>query len=130
MSDTQKEIVRRDYTEEEIAHLHELLSTSVGKFFELEEKKAAEAAQHNTAIKAAKKDMADIQTKLERGYEEVEVEVVEAMDRPEPGMKQIVRADTGKVLRTVPMSPREKQMVLWENTQGIEGEPPEARPEG
>lgn len=113
MAERQFESVRRDFTEPEIARMHEQLVVKVGEVRGLREQKATMVATVNTQIKTSEKEVWDLQGKLETGFEMVEVETLDLFDTPRPGWKTIIRADTNEHLRELPMSPREKQMQMF-----------------
>lgn len=105
----QYESLRRYFGEKERAEMHESLVQRVGDVKELRAGKAQSSSTINAAIKSAEKSVWDLQEKLATGYEVIEVEVIEMMDMPTPGQKQILRVDTNEVLRTELMTAREKQ---------------------
>jgi hypothetical protein len=105
----QFESVRRPFTNEELTAMHEQLVVEVGNVKDLRSSKTQTNATINAEIKGAEKNVWDLQGKLALGYELIEVEVITVMDRPTPGEKQIVEADSGNVLRTEPMTARERQ---------------------
>ena len=109
----QTELVRRDFTEPEIAKMHEDLVVKVGEVRGLREQKGSMVQTINNQIKTSEKDVWDLQSKLETGYEMIEVETIDLMDTPRPGWKTIIRSDTNEHLREVPMSPRERQQQLF-----------------
>lgn len=108
----QYESVRREFTEKEMADMHEALVQRVGDVKDLRSEKTQANATINAAIKGSEKAVYDLQEKLALGYEMVEVEVLAVMDRPTVGTKTIIRCDTGEELRTEPMTAREKQQTF------------------
>jgi hypothetical protein len=109
MAERQYEQLRQPFTESEIAVMHDELVIEVGNVKELRGQKAAATNNLNAAIKNAEKSVWDLQGKLALGYQLVDVEVIAAMDDPEPGMKTIIRADTSERLRSEPMTLKERQ---------------------
>jgi hypothetical protein len=105
----QYEQVRRNFTEQEMTDMHDALVQRVGEVKDLRSEKTQANASMNAAIKGTEKGVFDLQEKLALGYETVEIEVLAVMDRPTVGQKTIIRVDTGKELRTEPMTAREKQ---------------------
>lgn len=112
MSERQYESIRRYFSDEELASLHEQLVVQVGEVKDLRGQKTQANMIVNAQIKTAEKSVWDVQEKLATGYESIEVEVVPVMDTPKPGMKTIIRCDTSEKLRTEPMTARERQMSL------------------
>jgi hypothetical protein len=115
----QYEQVRRNFTEREMADMHEALVQRVGEVKDLRSEKTQANASLNAAIKGAEKGVFDLQEKLALGYEMVEVEVLAIMDRPVQGSKTIIRVDTGEDLRTEPMTAREKQQSFGFQEPGV-----------
>ena len=113
MAERQTEEVRRDFTEPEIARMHEQLVVAVGTVRSLREQKVQATGLINQQIKASELEVWGLQSKLETGYEMIEVETFDLMDVPKAGWKTIVRADTNEHLREIPMSPRERQQQLF-----------------
>lgn len=122
----QFESVRRDFTESEIARMHEQLVVKVGEVRGLREQKGQMVATINNQIRTSEKEVWDLQGKLEAGFELEECEIFELMDTPRTGWKTIVRGDNNQHLREVPMSPREKQLQLFND---LPGGPPEVSTE-
>jgi hypothetical protein len=105
----QFEQVRRPFTESELATMKDQLVVEVGNVKELRGEKAQATTTLNASIKTTEKGVWDLQERIALGYETIDVEVVSVLDRPEPGRKQIVRADTGQVLRVEVMTLAERQ---------------------
>jgi hypothetical protein len=105
----QYEQVRRPFTDQEMADMHDALVQRLGDVEKLEAQKKQDNLVINAAIKGATKEVYDIRGKLAAGYEMIEVEVLAVMDKPKPGTKTIIRVDTSEELRTEPMSMRERQ---------------------
>ena len=105
----QYESIRRYFSDEELALLHEQLVVQVGEVKELRGQKLQTNTVINAQIKTAEKSVWDTQERLATGYESIDVEVLPVMDMPTPGMKTIIRADTSEKIRTEPMTAREKQ---------------------
>jgi hypothetical protein len=103
------ESVKRYFTEAEIAEMHEALVVRVGEVKELRGEKKQVDSTLGASIKTAEKGVFDLQEKLATGYEVMDVEVIAIMDEPSPGQKKIIRTDNNEVLRTEPMTSREKQ---------------------
>jgi len=85
------ELVRQNFTEEQMADMHETLVARLGDVEDLELQKKQETAVINAAIKSAAKEVRDLRLKLHDTYEMVEVEVLAVMDRPTVGQKTIIR---------------------------------------
>lgn len=125
-TERQFEARRRDYTEPEIAKMHEQLVVKVGEVRGLREQKASMVSTINNQIKTSEKEVWDLQGKLETGYEMVEVEIFDLMDTPKPGWKTVVWSDNNVHVREVPMSPRERQQQLFTD---LPDTPPTGAPE-
>lgn len=120
----QYENVRQPYTEKQIEEMKESLIQAVGEVRTLRTEKTAAMSSMGAAVKSAEKRVFELQEKLSLGYEIIETEVFFDFDKPEPGLKKVVRLDNGEVLRTEQMTPRERQQSFGF---GISGEDP--RPE-
>jgi len=105
----QFESVRRPFREDELVKMHDQLVVEVGNVKELRTQKTQTNTELNAAIKTAESCVWSTQEKLALGYELIDIEVVSVMDRPTVGQKEIVRADTGQVLRVEPMTLMERQ---------------------
>jgi hypothetical protein len=109
MSERTYEQQPRDFTKEELAAMHDQLVIELGAHKELRSTKTQNNATINAQIKGAEKTIYDLQDKLAKKYEMVDIEVVTMLDSPAPGQKQILRVDNNIVLRTEPMTARERQ---------------------
>jgi len=109
MSERQYESIKRYFTVEELASLHDQLVVSVGEVRELRGQKAESMSIFGVQIKTAEKSVWDLQEKLATGYESIDVEVLAVMDMPTPGSKTIIRADSSEKIRVEPMTARERQ---------------------
>lgn len=109
MGERQYEQLRRYFTDIELATMHEQLVVEVGNVKDLRGEKAQTTTTLGAAIKTSEKQVFDLQEKLSLGYEVIDVETISIMDAPTPGQKQILRVDTNQVIRTEPMTAREKQ---------------------
>lgn len=109
MGEREYESVRRYFRPDELAAMHEELVQFVGTVKDLRAEKAQSNVSMNAAIKASEKAVWDCQEKLANGYEVIDVEVISVMDAPEHGQKEIRRVDTNEVVRTEPMTARERQ---------------------
>ena len=105
----QYESVRRYFSEVELTAMHEALVQSVGDVKNLRSEKTQANTVINANIKGTEKAVFDLQEKLANGYEVIDVEVIAIMDTPAPGQKQILRVDTNAVIRTEPMTVRQRQ---------------------
>jgi hypothetical protein len=105
----QYELVREDFTDRQMAEMHDSLVVRLGDVENLELQKKQETATVSAAIKSAQKEVHDLRSNLANGYQMVEVEVLSVMDRPTVGTKTIIRVDTGAEVRQEPMTSREKQ---------------------
>jgi hypothetical protein len=103
------ELVREDFTEQQMAEMHEALVVRLGDQENLEAKKKQENVTINAVIKGVAKEVHDLRANLANRYQMVKVEVLAVMDRPTLGTKTIIRVDTGAEVRTEPMTAREKQ---------------------
>lgn len=106
------ETVRRDLTKEELDVLGEQLNTAILEAVGFEAEKKREVDRLNQQIKDVTQKSIDLARKRQQGFEMVEVEVIVAYDEPERGMKQIVEAYTGRVIRAERMLPEEMQERL------------------
>lgn len=106
------ESIEYRFSDEEILALGKQLAHGNQRIYTLRAEKASTMASLSAAIKEAEKIAAEITTKIERKSEMREIEVVPVMDKPRPGLKTMVRADTGEEVRIAVMTLEEQQSTL------------------
>ena len=103
------ETVKNIFTEDERRRLGENLARTVQELVDNKAARVAAVADYTAKHKALENEAIRLTDCVNRGFEEIEAEVMTMYDRPRHGQKQILRVDTNEVLRTEPMTPRELQ---------------------
>ena len=103
------ETVKRIFSETERRQLGETLARTVQDLVDNKQARVAAVADFTAKHKAFEMEAIRITDCVNKGFEEIEVEVMVMLDSPRQGMKQFLRADTNEVLRTEAMTPRELQ---------------------
>ena len=103
------ETVKRVFTETERRQLGETLARTVQELVDNKAARVAAVADYTAKHKALENEAIRLTDCVNRGFEEIEAEVMVMFDRPRPGLKQTLRVDTNEILRTEPMTPRELQ---------------------
>jgi hypothetical protein len=115
------EAVRHTYTSDELRELGTQLAREQQVIMDLETGKAQSTAAFNAQIKEAENRRNGLTIKINNGYEMRETEIMVLLETPRPGMKRLLRVDTGEILRDEPMTLTEMQQSF-----GFREEPPEA----
>jgi hypothetical protein len=103
------EQVKYNFKADELRELGAMLARETQAVYDLRDQKAEATAAINARIKQADRRASDLTLKINNGYELREVEVMQELEEPRPGMKRIRRMDTGEHLRDEPMSAEEMQ---------------------
>jgi hypothetical protein len=103
------ETVKKTFTENERRRLGETLARTVQQIVDNKQARLSAAADFQAKHKALEMEAIRLTDCVNRGFEEVEVEVMTMYDRPRPGKKQILRVDNNEVVRTEDMTPLELQ---------------------
>lgn len=103
------ETVKRKFTEEELQRLGLHLAQKVQLMVENKSARVAAVADFTATHKRLEGEILALTDKRTKGFEEIDVECYPELDQPEPGKKQIVRSDTGEVIRTEKMTMAEMQ---------------------
>lgn len=101
-----------DFTAEELKEISSQLAREAANMAEAEENKKAATAQFAEKIASAKARVASLARQVNQGYEMRNVECRVLLDKPKRGLVQVVRADTGEIVKERPMSDSEKQGSL------------------
>lgn len=109
MKDRLHEQVRYIFSADELRELGSMLAREAQGIYDLRQQKLEASAAISARIKAADGRAAKLTEKINNGYELREVEVMQVLEEPRPGMKRIIRVDTGEHLRDEPMSAAEMQ---------------------
>lgn len=110
MSEARKyEPIRYSFVPEEILELGEKLARECQLLADLEREKTQTAASVGARLKETYKRILELTTLVNNGYEIRQIECIELMENPRPGMKTIVRIDTNEAIRTEPMTMAEMQ---------------------
>lgn len=106
------EYLRRDFTPTELASESQTLARVTQELAMLEEQKKKITSEISASIKAKQTEVLDASRRVSQGYEYTMVDCEWHFDQPELGLKQLVRMDTGEVVREAVMSDEEKQQWL------------------
>ena len=108
-NDRLHEQLKYTFSADEQRELGAALAREAQGIYDLRAEKTEATAAITARIKSAEKRAADLTVKINNGYELREVEVMHMLEEPRPGMKRIIRADTGEHLRDEPMTAAEMQ---------------------
>jgi len=106
------ESLRYPFTPAELRELGDSLAQATLAIAEIEKRKAEANAALTAELKRAAGLVSTIAAKLAARYEMRDYQCYVEFDRPQIGMKQIVRPDNGEVVREEVMTPAEKQWSL------------------
>ena len=106
------EAVRYQFDHVELFDLGQLLARQAAQVFEIERHKKDVVKSLGAEIEHAHNLVANTAQKINAGYEMREVECLITLNRPKAGMKEIVRIDTGEIVREEAMTPEELQQAL------------------
>ena len=104
---------RYQFPPAELCSLADQLARETRLRIETLETRATVVAEFAAQIKGADKRIADLANKYNSRYEMREMECIVLFDKPQPGMKTIVRVDTGEEVRTAVMTDAETQGNLF-----------------
>jgi phosphopantetheine adenylyltransferase len=107
---------RYQFTDAELRSLADQLARETKQRIDTIDQRATVVAEFAAQIKGADKRIADLANKYDSRYEMREMECIVLFDRPERGMKTIVRVDTGEEVRTAVMTDAETQGNLFPAT--------------
>jgi phosphopantetheine adenylyltransferase len=107
------ELCRYQFTSAELRTLGDQLARETQQAIEIREERATVVAEFAAQLKGSEKRIAGLANKLNAGYEMREMECIVLYDKPERGMKTIVRVDTGEEVRTAVMTDAETQGNLF-----------------
>jgi hypothetical protein len=93
----------------ELRQAGEDLARATREAIACETDKKAAAAAYKARAEEAQSRCAALSLKITQGYEMRDLECVVYYQQPRAGLKQIVRPDTGEVLREEPMTQQEMQ---------------------
>jgi hypothetical protein len=113
MGQTLYESCRYTFTADELRDLGAKLAQENQDAIELNEMKASVMADFAARLKASAKRIAEYSQKVTSRYEMRDMECVVMLDTPRPGLKTIVRVDTGEERRTEGMTEDERQGALF-----------------
>jgi hypothetical protein len=109
---TEKLFLRYDFTEAELKQISMDMGQAVQRKAEAEESQKAAVAQFKEQIARAASEMQTAARKIVSGYEMRYIDCNVVLDWPSVGMAQIVRKDTGHVVKIRAMTPDELQAQL------------------
>jgi len=114
MSDTITELVKYHFTKDELEQIADEQAQQELAYSEVERTKAATTADFNAQLKALRKRLHELAMKRSSGFEMRDMNCSIYLNQPRNGQKQIIRPDTGEVLRTEAMTELERQQNLFE----------------
>jgi uncharacterized FlaG/YvyC family protein len=101
--------VKYRFTRDEVRELGERLARRASDVYTLREAQKETNAKLKADIQSAEGDVAEIARKINEGYEMRDMECRVEYHIPRQGVKSIIRADTGEVVREEVMTPQEMQ---------------------
>jgi glutathionyl-hydroquinone reductase len=113
--DTITKALRCPYTEAEMVETAKKLAHEVGELQTVEEEKKASNSAFKERIDERTKEISQLASKYNKGYELRDVECDVRFNDPESGKKTIYRTDTAEAVETLGMTWEEKQDELQLN---------------
>lgn len=107
------ELCRYQFTPAELRSLADQLARETQQRIETLDTRATVVAEFAAQIKAADRRIADLANKYNSRYEMREMECIVIFNKPQAGIKTIVRVDTGEEVRTEVMNEAETQGELF-----------------
>src|SRR5262252_1079485 len=99
-------------TERDRVTMGEDLARHTQELIRIEVDKKTAGASFKSLEEAEKAAMRELSLSISQGYVMRDLECVVYLGSPGPGMKQIIRPDTGEEVRTVPMTKEELQQTF------------------
>ena len=112
------ELCRYEYDRDELTDLGAELAQETQRGLTLRNDRALAMADFAAILKKNDALVADLAKRLIQGYEMREIECKVRLNEPIPGKAQIVRMDTGEIVRERAMTPEEMQRGLFEQVTG------------
>ena len=106
------ESVRYQFDHAELFDLGQLLARQAAQVYDIERQKKDVLKSLGAALEHAQNLAAGTVLKINAGYEMRDVECLITLNRPKAGVKEIVRVDTGEIVREEAMTPEELQQSL------------------
>lgn len=110
---TDKLFLRYQFTEAEIKERSLELARATTQAIEAEESKKAAAAQFADLVLRSREKMSRLAREINNGYEMRDIECEIRLHKPSKGMAQIVRLDTGELVKERLMDHTELQEQLF-----------------
>jgi len=117
MSENPTEMLKCEFTKEEVQELGSKLARKHLEIVDLKNQKAAVTSRYGGSIKIAETEAASLSEKIRNGYEFRDVEYRKQM-LPETAEVAFIRLDTGEIYRTRNMTEDERQANLFEEHEG------------
>jgi hypothetical protein len=120
------------FTHDEIEERGQEISTAVLEYSKLSDDKSATVKQYNETLTRIESRIADLAKSIRHKGVEKPTEVLVQFHRPVPGLKTMVRLDTGEIIRQEDMTTDEKQENLFDEVDAltdlyVEGEKDEGK---
>lgn len=108
------EHVQRTYAESELLDFGKEAATLTAEIeqIEIDKKVATDHFRSQSTLRSEK--ISRLAANINRGYEIVPTPCEEIMNSPANGLKTIVAINGGEIIRTIPMSDKDRQGVLFE----------------
>jgi len=110
---TTTEWLKYEFTEEELKDFSKRLAYETRELMENEEAKKSVMSDFKSKIESSKEKISKLSNQINNGYEYRNIDCEVILNEPEAGMKQIVRKDTGELVKTLTMNSEEKQENLF-----------------
>lgn len=108
------EHVQRTYIDAEILEFGKENATLIAEIEQIETDKKAATDHFKAQAVLRQEKVSDLAGKINRGYEVIPTPCEEIMNSPTNGMKTIVAINGGEIIRTIPMTDKDRQGVLFE----------------
>ena len=106
------EYLKYEFTEKELKDLARELARENTAMAESEEEKKSVVASFTERIADAKMKISKLSRYINNGYDYRNIECAVVMNSPRAGVKEVVRIDTGEIVKTINMTDTEKQESL------------------
>jgi len=109
-----KESLKHHFSDQEILEMSRSMARDNQELSAIEEAQKKAVADYKAQIQAKENTIQDLSRRINNGYEYRMIECELRYHTPEKGMAQLVRLDSGEVVRERRMETHELQEVLFE----------------
>lgn len=108
------EFLRYDFTEDEVKEKAKTLALAVQRQTQAQEEQKAAQSQFKERIESCTSQIGKLSREINMGWEMRTIPCFVLFHNPKQGMKQIVRTDTGELVREIAMTTSEMQEKLFD----------------